>query len=132
MNIDIQSFGHPTADTLSDHAKRRLRFVLAHHGDSIVRVSMRLGDCKGQRGGADKFCRVQVYLLNAPVAVIHDTGSDAYDVIDHAIDRAGWMVAQHLESSHMFVRHAQAGTELGPPDGASADSRARQPEAAVG
>ncbi|CAN5910531.1 hypothetical protein BH11PSE8_BH11PSE8_01220 [soil metagenome] len=109
MNVDIQSLGFPTTDALSGHAKRRLRFVLARHSDRIARVSMRLGDCNGPRGGMDKFCRVQVHLIDAPVAVIHDIGADLYEVIDRAADRAGRTVVKHLDRARSFARHGRAG-----------------------
>lgn len=48
MNFDIQSLGFSMTDELSEHAKRRLRFVLTRQTDRIVRVSMRLGDCNGR------------------------------------------------------------------------------------
>lgn len=120
MNVDIQSLGFPTTDAISDHAKRRLHFVLARHTDRIARVSMRLGDCNGPRGGVDKFCRVQVYLIDAPVAVIHDVGTDLYEVIDRAADRVGRTVVKHLDRAQTFARHGRAGAAANIGIGASA------------
>ena len=99
MNFDIQSLGFPITAALSDHARRRLRFGLTRHGDRIQRIVVRLGDENGPRGGVDKFCRIQVYLVNAPVAVIEDIGPDLYVVIDRAADRAGRLVVKHLDRS---------------------------------
>jgi len=108
MNVDIHSRGFPLTRALSDHAMRRLRFVLTRHSDSIQRVVMRLGDENGPRGGVDKFCRIQVHLLDAPVAVIDDIGADLYDVIDRAADRVGRVVVKHLDRSRTDRRHARA------------------------
>lgn len=99
MNVDIQSQGFPLTSALSDHARRRLRFGLTRHGERIQRVVLRLGDENGPRGGVDKFCRIQVYLVNAPVAVIEDIGPDLYVVIDRAADRAVRLVVKHLDRS---------------------------------
>ena len=99
MNFDIQSLGFPITAALSDHARRRLRFGLTRHGDRIQRVVVRLGDENGPRGGVDKFCRIQVYLIDAPVVVIQDIGPDLYAVIDRAADRAGRLVVKHLDRS---------------------------------
>lgn len=112
MNIDIRSLGFAMTDALSDHAKRRVFFVMSRYSDRIVRIRMRLGDCNGPRGGIDKFCRIQVYLVDAPAAVIHDTGTDLYDVIDRATDRVGRVVTRHLDRSHAFVRYGRAGAGL--------------------
>ncbi len=131
MNIDIRSQGFATSDALAGHAQRRMFFVMSRYSDRIVRVQMRLGDCNGPRGGVDKFCRVQVYLADAPVAVIHDTGVDLYDVIDRATDRVGRVVARHLDRSHTSVRHGRAGAGFAPLDAARATAALRHqgPEA---
>ena len=107
MNFDIQSLGFPITAALSDHARRRLRFGLTRHGDRIQRIVVRLGDENGPRGGVDKFCRIQVYLVNAPAAVIEDIGPDLYVVIDRAADRAGRLVVKHLDRSRDNQRRVQ-------------------------
>ena len=99
MNFDIQSLGFPITAALAYHARRRLRFGLTRHGDRIQRVVIRLGDENGPRGGVDKFCRIQVYLVDAPVVVIQDIGPDLYAVIDRAADRTGRLVVKHLDRS---------------------------------
>ena len=97
MNIDIQSLGFPITAALSDHARRRLRFVLTRRSDRIQRVVVRLGDENGPRGGIDKFCRIQVYLFDAPVAALEEVGPELYAVIDRATDRVGRVVVKHLD-----------------------------------
>lgn len=99
MNVDIQGLRFPITTALSDHSKHRLRFVLTRHSSRIRRVVVRLGDENGPRGGVDKFCRIQVHLLDAPLAVIEDIGSDLYAVIDRATDRVGRMVVKLLDRS---------------------------------
>ena len=116
MNVDIRSQGFPLTGALSDHARRRLRFVLTRHSGRIQRVVVRLGDDNGPRGGADKFCRIQVHLLDAPVAVIEDIGLDLYVVIDRAADRVGRVVLKHLDRSRIDRRLGRADTSPAPRD----------------
>jgi hypothetical protein len=116
MNVDIQTLGFRTTGTLSQHTKRRLRLMIARHGSRIKRVLVRLGDINGPRGGIDKFCRIHVYLVDAPAAVIHDIGVDLYDVIDRAAKRADRAVYRHLDQARTFVRHGRAGAEIEPGD----------------
>ncbi len=116
MNIDIQSLGFPITGALSDHARRRLRFVLTRQGDRIQRVVVRLGDENGPRGGADKFCRIQVYLFDAPVAVIEDVGPELYAVIDRATDRVGRVVVKHLDRLGTSRRYGRGNATTSPPD----------------
>ena len=99
MNFDLQSLGFPITAALTDHARRRLRFGLTRHSDRIQRVVVRLGDANGPRGGVDKFCRIQVYLVDAPVALVEDIGPDLYAVIDRAADRVSRVVVKHLDRS---------------------------------
>jgi len=97
MHFDIQSIDFPNTAALTSHVRRRLGFGLTRHGDRISRVVVRLGDENGPRGGPDKFCHLQVSLVDAPQVVIRDCGPDLYAVIDRASDRAARAVAKQLE-----------------------------------
>lgn len=109
MNVDIHGQGFAVTQALADHVRRRLGFVLARHSDRIQRVSVRVGDENGPRGGVDKFCRIQVHLLDAPVAAIEDVGTDLYTVIDRAADRVGRVVVKHIDRQHEGRREARRG-----------------------
>ena len=110
MNVDIHGQGFAVTQALADHVRRRLGFVLARHGDRILRVSVRVGDENGPRGGVDKFCRIQVHLLDAPVAAIEDIGADLYAVIDRAADRVGRVVVKHIDRRHEGRRESRRST----------------------
>ena len=116
MNIDIQSLGFPITGALADHATRRLQFVLTRRSDRIQRVVVRLGDENGPRGGVDKFCRIQVRLFNAPVAVIEEVGPELYAVIDRATDRVGRVVVKHLDRLRSRRRHGRGDATASPLD----------------
>jgi ribosome-associated translation inhibitor RaiA len=107
MNIDVQSLGFPITAAPADHVRRRLRFGLTRHSDRIQRIVVRLGDQNGPHGGEDKFCRIQVHLLDAPVAVIVDVGTDLYTVIDRTADRVGRLVVRHLDRSRSGERRVR-------------------------
>ena len=115
MHIDIQSLGFPITGALTNHARRRLQFVLTRRSDRIQRVVVRLGDENGPRGGVDKFCRIQVRLLNAPVAVIEEVSSELYAVIDRATDRVGRVVVKHLDRLRTGRRYGRGGANVSPP-----------------
>ena len=116
MNFDIQSLGFPITAALSDNTSRRLRFGLTRYSDRIQRVVVRLGDKNGLRGGVDKFCRIQVYLIDAPVAVVEDIGLDMYAVIDRAADRVGRVVVKHLDRSRIGGRDGRGDATPALPD----------------
>ena len=116
MKVDIQSQDFPLTSALSEHAKRRLQFVLTRRSDRIQRVVVRVGDKNGPRGGVDKFCRIQVHLLDAPLAIIKDIGLELYAVIDRATDRVGRVVTQNLARSRTGRRIGRVEATASLPD----------------
>jgi len=97
MMVDIRSQGFEMTAALAEHVRRRLGFALTRHGDRIKRVGVRIGDENGPRGGPDKFCQIQVYLVDAPTAVVEGVGADLYASIDRAAERVGRVVVKHLD-----------------------------------
>ena len=104
MRIDIQSRGFALTHALREYAERRLRFALVHAGDRTLRVTVRLVDVNGPRGGIDKRCRIQATLNGLGELVIEDTQTNLYLAIDRAADRAGRNVMRRL--AHLNARRA--------------------------
>ncbi|MEO8542421.1 MAG: HPF/RaiA family ribosome-associated protein [Burkholderiaceae bacterium] len=104
MQYDIQCLGFPATTALTSHVRRRLGFGLTRHSARVVRVVVRLGDENGPRGGVDKFCRIQVQLIDAPQVVIRDCGPELYAVIDRAGDRTARAVAKRLERARFGLK----------------------------
>lgn len=96
MQIDIQSRNFSLTNALRGHVERRLGFALSTRDDHILRITVRLSDINGPRGGADKCCHIQVVLPHLPDVVIEDTEADLYAAIDRAADRAGRTVGRRL------------------------------------
>lgn len=97
MQYDIQCLGFPLTDALAAYVRRRLGFGLARHADRVTHVTVRMGDENGPRGGIDKFCRIQIKLLDAAPVHISDCGPELYAVIDRASDRSTRTVSKRLE-----------------------------------
>lgn len=96
MQIDIQARNFSLTDALRNHVERRLSFALSTRDEHIQRISVRLVDINGPRGGEDKCCRIQVVLPHLTDVVIEDTEVDMYAAIDRAADRAGRTVSRRL------------------------------------
>jgi ribosome-associated translation inhibitor RaiA len=111
--VIIHGQGFSVTPALAEHMRRRLGFVLTRHSDRVRRVAIRVGDENGPRGGVDKYCRIQVHLLDAPVAVIKDVGAELYTVIDRAADRVGRVVVKHLDRTHPTRNGARQGARPG-------------------
>ena len=97
MQIDIQTLGFTLTDALREHTHSRLGFSLAHGAESIHRVTVRLSDINGPRGGADKRCHIHVAVAHQADVVIEDIQADMYVAINHATDRAGRALARQIE-----------------------------------
>jgi ribosome-associated translation inhibitor RaiA len=96
MQIDIQALDFSLTDSLRRHVKRCLGFALSGRDDDIRRISVRLLDINGPRGGRDMCCHIHVELNHMPDVVIKDIETDLYAAIDRASDRVGRSVTRQL------------------------------------
>ena len=106
MQTVIQALNFPLTSALRGYVKRRLGFTLSTREDHIQRVSVRLSDINGPRGGEDKRCHIQVVLPHMADVVIEDTEEDLYTAIDRAVDRAGRTVGRRLSRHRDLSRMA--------------------------
>ncbi len=97
MRINIQALGFDLTDALREHTQRRLRFALSWASQDVRKLTVRLSDVNGPRGGSDKRCRIRIPLPGTRGLVIEDTEADLYIAIDRAAERAERAVARRLE-----------------------------------
>jgi len=111
MQTDIQSQGFTLTAGLRDYLKKRLAYALNHGGEYVTRVTVRLSDINGPRGGADKRCFIEVRLKHLPAVVIEDTEADLYVAIDRAAERAGRTLVRRLARQRGYAPAMPAGPE---------------------
>jgi ribosome-associated translation inhibitor RaiA len=104
--VDIHGQGFTVTAALSEYVRRRLVFVLNRRNERIQRVTVRLRDANGPRGGIDKYCRIRVHLIAAPAAMVEEVGGDLYAAIDRAAERVGRSVSKHLDRT-LLLRDAK-------------------------
>ena len=63
MNLEIRGEKYAVSEELQTHIERRLRFALGRFDGRIGRVTVRISDVNGPRGGIDKRCRIEVSLI---------------------------------------------------------------------
>jgi putative sigma-54 modulation protein len=97
MQIVIQARGFALTAGLREHIERRIRFALDWATYHVRKVSVRLSDLNGPRGGEDKRCHIQVAIPGGTDVVIEDTEADLYVAIDRAADRAGRTLARRVD-----------------------------------
>jgi ribosomal subunit interface protein len=95
MRIDIYTAKFSLTESLRNHVERRVQFALAYQ--NLGKVSFRLDDINGPKGGLDKSCRIQIPVAGAKPIVIEEVQSDIYIAIDRAIERAARALSRTLQ-----------------------------------
>jgi CBS domain-containing protein/ribosome-associated translation inhibitor RaiA len=80
-------------DTIRRKLGRKLGKFVAH----IERVSVRLEDVNGPRGGVDKLCRIKVTMVGMPTVVVEKQHEDLWTAIDGALAGAQRAVRRAIE-----------------------------------
>jgi CBS domain-containing protein len=91
--------GVGTALDAADHAylRRKLGMKLGKFARSIERVSVRVGDVNGPRGGIDHRCRIKVVLKGLPSAVVEQQHPSLQGAMDGALERTARTVRRTLQ-----------------------------------
>jgi len=97
VHLDIRGQNIPLTPSLLEHVERRLQFALARFDGRVTRVTVRVADLNGPRGGVDKRCRIAVRVRPAGEIAVEDTCPDLYAAIDVAADRIGRSVQRKVE-----------------------------------
>lgn len=71
-----------------DHIRRKIPVKLKNFASAIERVSVRLEDANGPRGGVDKVCRVKVVLRSHPSVVVEARHTLLRGAVDNALTAA--------------------------------------------
>jgi ribosome-associated translation inhibitor RaiA len=82
--IAIRTTGVELTDDIRAYANRRMSTKLAKFAKHIERLTVRLEDVNGPRGGIDTQCRVKVVLAGLGPVVYEAIGREATDAIDLA------------------------------------------------
>jgi ribosome-associated translation inhibitor RaiA len=97
MKIEVRCRGFEASSSLLGRIERRVAFQLGRFDREIARVSIRIDDVNGPKGGVDTWCRVIVqYVRSGSIALGHmDTQPNA--AVDCALARLARVVARKLE-----------------------------------
>ena len=97
MDVHIQIRGTDLTEAIRNYVERRLCFSLGRFASRLGRVSVRIADVNGPRGGVDKACRISVKLVHSGETVVQETvDANLYVAIDHATDRIGQTCGRDL------------------------------------
>jgi ribosome-associated translation inhibitor RaiA len=80
-----------------DYVRQKLGRKLGKFASSIERVSVRVEDVNGPRGGVDKRCRIKVVLSGMPSIVVEEQHYELQATLDGALARTERAVRRAVE-----------------------------------
>lgn len=88
-----------------DYIARKLGMRLGKFASAIERISVRLSDVNGPRGGSDQKCQIKVVLSGLPSVVVNETDSALPRSIDRAIDAVVTAVRRRVQRRRLKRLH---------------------------
>lgn len=105
----VRTFGVDLDDDDRAYIRRRLGMKLGKFAGAIERVSVRVLDVNGPRGGTDKRCRVKVVLAGQDSVVVEATDPTQRTAIDAALDRVDMAVKRKVGRHRTLPVRAASG-----------------------
>jgi putative sigma-54 modulation protein len=94
------------SEGLHDLVTRRLHFALGRFSPEIDRVTARVGDVNGPRGGVDQQCRIEVKLRGLKSVFSEACDNDLGTAVASAAERVGRAVTRSLERRRDTTRRS--------------------------
>jgi hypothetical protein len=88
-----------------DYIGRKLGMKLGKFGSSIERITVRLSDTNGPKGGHDQRSQIKVVLSGLPSVVVIETDSTLPRAIDRAVDAAAIAVRRRVQRRRLKPLH---------------------------
>jgi len=96
------------------YLRRKLGRKLGKYARNIQRVSVRLDDINGPRGGIDQHCVIKVILVELPTVIVESSSATVQEAMDEALARVERAVKHALERRRTKpLRVRQAGRRPG-------------------
>ena len=96
MQITINGNKTHLEEATTLRMERRLYFALGRFGNAINRISVRLTDINGPKGGPDKHCLIVVKLRKGGEIVVQGKGLKSDMALNHCADRISRAVDREL------------------------------------
>src|SRR4029079_8359796 len=93
----VRVIGGAIDDEDRDYIGRKLGMKLGAFGASIERVTVRLSDTNGPKGGRDQRCQIKVVLSGLPSVVVNETDSTLPRTINRAVDAIAIAVRRRVQ-----------------------------------
>lgn len=105
MQLQVNGLHVDLSPSLLEHVDKRFHFALDRVEPRISRVSVRLADLNGRTDGGPKECKVLVKLIAGDTIVLHEKGTDLFDLVDRASDKTKRLIAKQIDKKRTLRRH---------------------------
>src|SRR5688572_20251512 len=103
----IRADGPPVNAEDRAYLRRKLGMKLGKFARAVERVSVRIRDVNGPRGGVDKACRIKVVLTGLPSVVIDERRPSLQAAMDGALQRTERAVRRSMERRSARARQVK-------------------------
>ena len=100
----IRAVGAPIEVQDRAYLRRKLGMKLGKFARAIERVSVRIKDVNGPRGGIDKLCRIKVVLSGLPSVVVEEQHASLQAAMDRALRRTETAVRRSVQRRRTRAR----------------------------
>jgi len=101
----VRIIGAAIADRDREGIARKLGMKFGKFGSSIERITVRLSDDNGPKGGNDQRCQIKVVLSGLPSVVVNETDSLLPRAIGRALDSAAIAVRRSIHRRRLKPLH---------------------------
>ena len=108
----VRVIGVELDDGAQAYIRRKLGMKLGKFATSIERISVRVDDVNGPRGGVDQVCRIKVVLIGLPPAVFEGRDASLEAAIDGALTGAERAVRRSVQRRRMKPIRRRIGRRL--------------------
>lgn len=107
--IHLRALGVELDAELRARLRQKLALKLRKFARSIDRVSVRMTDANGPRGGVDQVCRINVVLVRLPPVVVEERDASAEAAVEAAVTSAERAVRRSVQRRRMKPIRRPAG-----------------------
>jgi len=97
MEIAVRTRDLAGNENLRQLVERRIDYAVDRHKNRIGRISVRLSDLNGPRGGIDKLCQMTADVRGIGTVLITEKGSNLLEAIANAAGRLGLRIRGSIE-----------------------------------
>lgn len=109
----IRTMGVALDPAMRGYIRERLGRKLGKFAPSLERVTVRLEDVNGPRGGVDKECRIKAVLSGQDSVIVEERGRDTREVVDRAADRIERAVRKSIGKTRTHASETVRGAAPG-------------------